>query len=79
MEQNNFEKELEAAQKSIQNEQPVEQESMSDDVRQIQALAQMDPEYANSQEIQDLLAEAKGNSNQAPVEEKTEDTSSKGS
>ena len=74
MEQNNFEKELEAAQKSIQNEQPVEQESMSDDVRQIQALAQMDPEYANSQEIQDLLAEAKGNSNQAPVEEKTEST-----
>lgn len=74
MEQNNFEKELEAAQKSIQNEQSVEKDSISDDMRQIQALAQMDPEYANSKEVQDLLAEAEGNSNQAPVEEKTEST-----
>ena len=72
MEGNNFEKELEAAQKSIENEQPVDNSPQSDDLRQIQALAEMDPEYANSQEVQDLLAEAQLNSNQAPVEKTAE-------
>ncbi len=69
MEENNFEKELESAQESIQQEQPASDISVSDDMRQIQALAEMDPEYANSQEVQDLLAETDKDSNQAPSNE----------
>lgn len=61
MSDENFEKEVEAVSSEIEQQpEPVAMEELSsemqDQVRQLESLAKMDPDFANSQEYQDLMS-----------------------
>lgn len=61
MSDENFEKEVEAASSELEQQpEPVAMEDLSSDmqdqVRQLESLAKMDPDFANSQEYQDLMS-----------------------
>lgn len=71
----NFEKEVENASSQIMNQPVVEslEPEMQEQLRQIEALASMDPSFANSKEYQDLVSSLVNTSNQADEDEEYED------
>jgi hypothetical protein len=83
MSDENFEKEVEAVSSEIEQQpEPVAMEELSsemqDQVRQLESLAKMDPDFANSQEYQDLMSsinqsEEAGNEEEEYEEEEYED------
>jgi hypothetical protein len=62
MSDENFEKEVEAVSSELEQQQPEQvamedlSSEMQDQVRQLESLAKMDPDFANSQEYQDLMS-----------------------
>ena len=75
MTDSNFEKEFESASESLMTQPAVEnlEPEMQEQLRQIEALAQMDPGFANSKEYQDLMATITSSSNQADEDDEDED------
>ena len=93
MSDENFEKEVEAVSSELEQQQPEQvamedlSSEMQDQVRQLESLAKMDPDFANSQEYQDLMSsinqtEEVGNEEEVEeeyeeeVEEEVEETDS---
>lgn len=68
---NNFEQEFENASQELMNQPVVEnlEPEMQEQLRQIEALASMDPSFANSKEYQDLVNSLVKSSDQAGEEE----------
>lgn len=68
---NNFEQEVENASQELMNQPVVEnlEPEMQEQLRQIEALASMDPSFANSKEYQDLVNSLVKSSGQAEEEE----------
>lgn len=72
---NNFEQEVENASQELMNQPAVEnlEPEVQEQLRQIEALASMDPSFANSKEYQDLVNSLVKSSDQADEEEEEED------
>lgn len=72
---NNFEQEFENASQELMNQPVVEnlEPEMQEQLRQIEALASMDPSFANSKEYQDLVNSLVKSSGQADEEDEDED------
>ena len=75
MSDNNFEKEFESASQDLMNQPVVDnlEPEMQEQLRQIEALAGMDPSFANSKEYQDLVSSLVNSSNQASDDDEDED------
>jgi len=71
----NFEKEVERVSGDLSNAPSLEQlePEMQEQLRQVEALAAMDPSFANSTEYKDLMASMRQASVQADEEEEEEE------
>ena len=75
MSDNNFEKEVEFASRDLMNQPVVEnlEPEVQEQLRQIEALASMDPSFANSKEYKDLVTGLTNSSSQASGNDEEED------
>jgi len=75
-----FEKEVELASEGLEGQSEITESpagettlDMQDQVRQLESLAKMDPEFANSQEYKDLMSSVESNEEQLGKEEEEEE------